>query len=445
MSEAIIEIIKNFSDNFLEKIKNNKVHIISHYDVDGITSLAIISKTLKKLNIQFSTKIIKTLTNEEIDIIPKDKIILLLDMGSSSLDILSECNDPERIFIIDHHEPQIIENLKLNFLNPHLTGIENFCSAELTYLFAISISEENKNLAYLAILGMVGDLMEIEINKIRKQIISDANIEVRKGLLIYPSTRPLDKALEFSSRPLIPGVTGNYSGVLQLLNEAGIEKIGKKFKSLIDLDDKEMKSLTTTIMLRLHSKDISEYIGNLYLIKLFNRIEDARELTAMINACSRMGKSETALLLCLGNNEARKKAERLYIKYRQEIISGLRYIEKNGNIYGKGYIIINTKNNIKDTLIGTLASILSFSPIYEEGTIIIAMAYNDKDIKVSARVAGRNSHRNLKEVMDYIISCLGRGISGGHKYAAGCTINMEDEKRFIESAQRYLEYETIKV
>ena len=223
--------------------------------------------------------------------------------------------------------------------------------------------------------------------------------------------------------------------------------MGKKHKALIDLSEQEMKKLTTAIMLRLSTKETSNYIGNLYLMKFFNKIEDARELSAIINACSRMDEPETALMLCLGNSNARKKAERIYVKYRQHIISGLKYINQNGNIQGEHYVIINAKDYIKDTIIGTLASILSFSSIYKEGTIIIAMAYNGNKIKVSTRMAGRNikTKRNLKKLMDSVTYTLGNGNSGGHKQAAGCTIKKEDEQRFIELIQKELEVEMIKV
>jgi len=437
--------IKKFSELFLEKIKDKKIHLISHFDTDGITSAAILSKALEKLEMQFSLKILKQLTVEEIEKFPKDKIILLSDLGSGSLESLSKIENT--VFIIDHHEISGTPGKNIYLLNPHLTTeSEELCSAEISYLFSKCLSEENKKLAHLAIVGMVGDTMEREISKLRNEIINDADVNIKKGLLLYPSTRPIDRTLEYSSRPFIPGVTGNSKGTFDLLREAGIEKTEKSYKALIDLDNDEMKRLATAVTLRLSAKESSELIGNLYLIKFFNKIEDARELSAIINACSRMDKPETALMLCLGNSSARKKAERIYFSYRQHIISGLKYIDQNNKIEGREYVIINAKDAIKDTIIGTLASILSFSKIYKEGTIIITMAYNNDKIKVSARMAGRNpkSPRNLKDLMDSVIGSLG-GESGGHKEAAGCIIDKKDEEKFIDIVKKKLEYELVKV
>jgi len=405
------------------------------------------------LDKQFSIKIVKQFSEKEIKLFPKDNVIIILDLGSSHLSELSKLKND--IFIIDHHEikKEIDSETKidpdLNIFNPHLLNdYENLCSAELSYLISKAISEDNKDLAHLAVLGMVGDTMEREINKTRDSIIKEANVKVKKGLLIYPSTRPLDKALEYNSSLFIPGVTGDSKGTFEFLKEIGFEKTTKLHKCLIDLNEQEMKNLVTGVMLRLQSSQekTQKYIGNLYLLKFFNKIEDARELSAIINACSRMDKPEISLLLCLGNTIAKKRAERTYRKYRQHIISGLRYINKNNHIKGREYIIINAKDNVKDTIIGTLASILSFSSVYKEGTIIIAMAYNDDKIKVSTRMAGRNpeSPRNLKQLMDSVTQNIG-GEAGGHKQAAGCTINKEHEDKFIDLIKKKLEFEVVRI
>ncbi len=439
----VINAIKLFSRNFLDKIKDKNIHVVSHFDTDGITSAAIMSKTLERLNKQFSVKIIKQLTQEEINQFPENKLILLLDLGSGFLEELSQIKN--EVIVIDHHEVKPVNSEDLLIFNPHLLkNYENLCSAELTYLISTEISKENESLSSLAVIGMVGDTMEKQITPTRNIIITSQEVKVKKGLLIYPSTRPVDKTLEYSSRPFIKGVTGNSLGTFELLKEANIGKNGRTYKALIDLTETEMKNLSTAIILRTEAKEIDEYIGNLYLIKLFNKLEDAREISAIINACSRMDKPEIGLMMLMGSANARKKAERIYVSYRQSIISGLKIIEKNEKIQGTGFVLINAKDQIKDTLIGTMASILSFSKTYKEGTIIVAMAYNDDKIKVSARIVGKNSCWNLKDLIESATSPL-NGISGGHKEAAGCTIDKEHEDKFIELITKQLEFERVRV
>ncbi len=432
--------IKEAVDIFLDKTKNRKIKIISHYDTDGITSAAILAKTLKRLDKKFSIKIIKQLEKNFLDNLTlNNHVIVFLDLGSSLLEEISKLKTD--VFIIDHHEISGKAGKNTIFVNPHLFGKEEISASGLTYLFSKAISPENKDLTNLAIIGMVGDMLDKEISKLNNKIIEDANVIIKKGLLLYPSTRPIHKALEFSSSLFIPGVTGNQKGVFSLLREIGIKKENGSYKSLIELNKEELSKLITAILLR-SKRDEREIIGNIYLIKFFNRLEDTRELSATINACSRLGYSDVALALCLDNKKAREKAEEIYANYKQHLVSALNFAENN-KLEGKGYIILNAGNNIKDTMIGTVASILSMSKQYKEGTIIVAMSYDKEKIKVSVRVAGRKG-RNVRELLENVSKEVG-GEAGGHAMAAGCLISKDKEKEFLNSLIKNLELEVVKI
>ena len=325
--EEILESkIANISKKFLEKIKNKETIIISHFDTDGITSAAIMIKTLKKLDKAFSVKIVKRLEENFISNLPRNKVILFLDLASGNLNEIKKL-ELEDVFIIDHHEitQEIPDNIEI--INPELYNKQKISASGLTYLFSKEIDPENKELAKLAILGMIGDNLEKEIGKLNN-ILDDSEICKKRGLLIYPSTRPLNRTLEFCSNPYIPGVTGNIKGVLELLRETGLNPTSKGYPSLIELTEDEMAKLVTAIMLRNPKTKNKEIIGDIYLLKIFNKLEDAREISAKINACSRLGESEIALQLCLEISKIIKKAEAIHAKYRQRIVSGLKLTKK---------------------------------------------------------------------------------------------------------------------
>ena len=171
----------------------------------------------------------------------------------------------------------------------------------------------------------------------------------------------------------------------------------------------------------------------------------------MVNACSRLGQSDTALRFCMEIPGSRKEAEEIHIKYKQHIISGLDFAAKSEKIVGKGFVVINAKDQIKDTIVGTIASILSNSSVYPRGTVIIAMAYYDDKVKVSARVSGRNQsnnvgkeRKNVREILNSIIQEIG-GEVGGHEFAAGCIITKSKEKSFIEAIKKSFEVELVKI
>ncbi len=437
--ESAIELV---AEKFMQASSDKDIFIMSHFDTDGITSAAILIQTLKKLDKRFSLRIVKRLEEDMILDLPRDKVIIFLDLASGSLNHLSKVN-LENIFIIDHHE--IFQEIpdRINMINPHLNGKEELSSSSLVYLFCKQLNAENKELAKLAILGMIGDSMDKSIDKLNNLIINDGEVKRKRGLLIYPSTRPINRTLEYCSDPYIPGITGNAAGVTELLRELNLSSPTGKYKSLIELDDTEMSKLVTAIILKNPKVKNKEIIGDIFLIKFFNKLEDARELSAIINACSRLGESETAIQFCMESLKSKKRAELIHTKYKQFIISGLKFAAESEKIEGNGFVIINAKEKIKDTMVGTIASILSNSSIYEEGTIIITMAYYDDKIKVSARSVGRNG-RNIREILTPIIEKTG-GEVGGHEFAAGCMLKQEKEKEFIDFLRKSLEIELVKI
>lgn len=434
--------IKKCAKEFLKISEGKEIYVISHFDTDGITSAAIMVKTLKKLDKKFSVKIVKRLEEEFILSLPKNRILLFLDLASGSLHHL-EKGGFQNVFIIDHHEidSKIPENIHM--INPELQGEHKMNAACLTYFFCKQIIPETKELAKLAVLGMVGDCMEENINRINNGLLTEGDVQTKRGLLIYPSTRPLNRALEYSSNPYIPGVTGDSEGVLELLREAGLTPEQGKYKSLIELNEEEMSKLVTSIILRNPQAKKRGIVGNIFLIKFFNKLEDARELSAMINACSRLDRSDIALQFCMEIPKAKKKAETIHIRYKQHIISGLKYAAESEKIEGNGFVIINAKTQVKDTIIGTIAGILSNSALYEDGTIITTMAYYEDKIKISARHVGANT-RNVRKILARVIEKIG-GEVGGHESAAGCMIKQEKEKEFIENLKKDLEVEFVKV
>ena len=79
----ILNEIQEFTKTFLQETKDEKIHLVSHFDTDGITSAAIFTKTLERLAKQFSVKILKGLNKEEIENFPEDKITFIKTAGYS--------------------------------------------------------------------------------------------------------------------------------------------------------------------------------------------------------------------------------------------------------------------------------------------------------------------------------------------------------------------------
>ncbi len=216
----IRERIKEAIERIDSLSAKKEIKIVSHFDTDGISSAAIFSRAMARWGKRFTLEITKGLDEDFIKGLPEDKILIFLDLASGSLNYLKE--KKTEVFVFDHHElvSEIPENVFM--VNPVMEKEEPISAAAVCYLFAKTLSPQNRDLANLAVIGMVGDLHEKNIGKVLSEILNDSESVVKKGLMIYPSTRPLDRALEYSSSPFIPGVTGNREGVINLLRDAAI-------------------------------------------------------------------------------------------------------------------------------------------------------------------------------------------------------------------------------
>ncbi len=449
--------------------KEGLIRVITHFDTDGLMSGVIISKTLKRENQRFwitSVKQLETFQIKEIEkqsIVQKWKALFFLDLGSGNLsDIINiakkcpECN----VFVLDHHEIEKDFDLKEleklgNFflVNPMIGEKERLSGSGVCYLFSKEFNIINKDLSIFGALGIIGDLMEKDKDKTSSSIFEEAKeygMQIKKGLTLFAGTRPVHKALEYSSSVFIPGVTGSNIGALNLLKEIGVEikTSDGKYRTMLELDDDEMSKLITAILLRRigegHSQDI---LGNIYLVKFYGQLYDARELSAMINACGRLDQGALAFEFTLGSKKAKEEVELVYLKYKQHLVKSLNWVYANKNIQGDNYVIVNAKDSIKDTLIGTVTSILASSSIYPKGTILLGLAYREDDkIKVSARLSGvygnNEGNFNLSHVLRNATSELG-GEVGGHANAAGCLIEKSKENFFINSFQNVMSIEKV--
>lgn len=462
--EELRQGIKENVDLF-KKLPNKHIKLISHLDCDGLTAAAIIIKALIRENLNFSTNIIKQIDTTILDELSKEEYncYIFTDLGSGYLSKIEKKLPGKEIFVIDHHKPEEIKN-KIHHINPHnfkIDGDKDISGAGITYLFAKALNEQNKDLAHLAIIGAIGDIQEKKgFTGLNQKILEDAVIsgkmEVKKGLSMFGSqTKPLHKVLEFSTEPYIPGITGNERGAVRFLNELGINIKDEKgkYKKLIHLNKEDMKKLVTGIILRRlgSEKNPDDILGNVYLLAEEpeeSPTKDAREFSTLLNSCGRLRKPSLGIGTCLGNKKIKKEAINILSDYKQELIRSLNWFYSNrGNekiIEKDGYVIINAEDNAKDTMTGTLASIISRSNLYRDGTIILSMANTiDGNIKISLRLVGINPDIDLRKIIKDIAKKIDAEEAGGHKQACGCLIPQEKEEGFIKTAEEILKKNVI--
>ncbi len=447
--------------------KHKTVRVVSHLDADGISAAAILIKMLNRTNRRYSISIVQQLNEEKIKSLKKERygVFVFTDIGSGQIRHIANHLSDRKVLVLDHHKPEK-EFFKWNVsdnifqYNPHLTDIDgndNISGSGVVYLFSREVAKKNLDMAHIAIVGAMGDMQEDYGFKPLNNLILQAAIETKKmkiinGVRIFGAqTRPLYKLLQYSTDPYIPGVTGSESGAIDFLHKIGINPKNKDggWTKLIELDDNDMKKLVAgIIMLRMNGsvEDAQKIVGPVYLLKDEKKaspLKDAKEFATLLNACGRLNMASLGIGTCLGDPLTKRKALNALKDYKKEIVGALKWYENNQKnkrlVHNdEGFIIINSKEEIRSSIIGTMCSIITKSNKEENLKFIMGMARNDDEdtTKVSMRTTLQNGI-DLSEIIARICDGIDAEV-GGHKHAAGALIKSEDEPKVIENAKRVL-------
>jgi len=143
----------------------DEVTLAHHNDADGLSSAAILMEALAREGINVRNIPLERVHPEIVKrLVTKFKgLLLFADLGAGAAPIISKINAEyggNEIIIIDHHHAGKVQDPKVRVLSTEIYGIsgdKDISAAGAAYLFALNLNEENKDLAYLSVIGAVGD------------------------------------------------------------------------------------------------------------------------------------------------------------------------------------------------------------------------------------------------------------------------------------------------
>ena len=458
--EQFNESLRKAAESFRQIDKKEVIRLISHLDADGISAASIMVKLLSTENRKYSVSIVQQLNSAVISQLASEpyNCFVFTDIGSGLIDEIKDKLKGKKVFILDHHSISDPDFGDIIFVNPHLHGIDGgkeISGAGVVFKFACAVDSGMEDMGHIAIVGALGDLQEqngfLRLNhEILEIAVKKNRIHVTTGLRIFGSqTKPLHKALEYCTDPFIPGVSGSESGAIQFLHQIGIDpKNGNGWKKIVHLDQEDMKKLVTgIIMKRLNEAKPDDVLGNVYILPHEaeeSPTRDAKEFATLLNACGRLGRASYGIGACLGDKKIKQQAIRSLADYKKAIVNALNWYNENkfsDDIHwGDGFVIINAKENIMSTMIGTLASILSKSNVMTNNIFIMSMAQAlDGNTKISLRTTNNvNGAFDLRKIIGEMTNGIGNSEAGGHQNAAGAVIPTDKENEFVESAKEIL-------
>lgn len=387
----------SLADRLLEQ---EFVEVLAHHDADGIAAASILCHAMFREDGRFRLRIRPDISTADL---PGDGSVLLCDFGSALTDL------PGDVMVVDHHLPRFEGDYHVN---PHLAGIDgdrNLSAAGAAYLVAQRMGD-NRDLAGLALLGIIGDGQALDgpNREIVNEGIANGFIAPRRGLRL--PGRGLVEQLSLAVDPYLTGFSGEPDRTRALVVE------------VTDEDDMDTESLLTRLVLAAAPKaSVSALCGIWGTTYSLGRevIDEALNLTAVVDACGKAGNGDIGASLCLRSSHALQEAWEIAARYRQEVVAGIRGAHR---LDERVAIFAVDDGGVVSDVADALAN-----DFVQTGPVFVIGRKGDQ-CSISARCPP-GIDLDLEVLMRTVAEACG-GQGGGHRLRAGARIAADQADRF---------------
>jgi len=436
----------------------DSVTIISHIDADGISTEAILSQVLTREGMPVESVFVRQLEPMAMRHVPKDgSLKLFTDLGAGQQGLLEEHGlSADEVLILDHHVSQPCETPypQVNCLDH---GITRMSTAGLAYLVAKAIDPTGTDLAKLAVIGNVGDMMAREHCGLvgpAREIVQDGveygNIIVHeRDLNCYgTSTRPIHVCLAYCDDPYIDGITNDTNAALRFLDRLGIQLKNSRGGWLVweELPFEDKRKIISALAQQLiaHGRETDRLLAETYIFPdepERTPLRNASEYATLLNACGRWAKPRVGSCICHGDRgDAYREAEHMLAHHRTIIRDLLQYILENGVTELSHLQYIHTGDRFPDTIVGIGAGMALSKLNWKKPMMVLAAMVDEPEVtKVSMRTNewALGQGVDLAQALVEASAAVG-GAGGGHKIAAGAFIPRDTEEEFVDGVNRIL-------
>jgi single-stranded-DNA-specific exonuclease len=436
-----------------------EITIISHIDADGIACEAILSQAISRLGIPVKSVFVRQLEPLTMPQVPADSSLKIFsDLGAGQQNLLFERGLTEKeVVIIDHHVSQPCDRQypQVNCL-PY--GYSRMSAAGVCYFVAKELDEVNIDLAKLAIVGNVGDMMAREkcglVGPARDVIVEDGmrhqSVEVRKkDLNCYgTATRPVHLSLAYNDDPFIRGISNNPEGARQFLKRLGIRQQSDNGRWFVweEMPAEDKRTIISALAEQLiaNGERVDRLLAETYGFPGELRrtpLRNAQEYATLLNACGRWSKPHVGGAILRGDRGiAYRDAEHMLNNHRAIIRNLLQYIIDTGVIELENLQWIHVGGRYPDTIVGIGAGMALSKLNSKKPILVMCEVPEDTSLtKISMRTNERVVERgvDLQQALSDASAEYGGG-GGGHKIAAGAYIPKSAEQEFLDRVNRIL-------
>jgi hypothetical protein len=388
------------------------VEVLAHHDADGIAAASILCHAMLRAGIRFRVRVRQEISKADLS---GESAFLLCDIGSGMQSL------PHSVMVVDHHLPLFEGEFHVN---PRLAGIDGdreLSGAGTAYIVAQQLGD-NRDLAGLAICGIIGDGQEI-IGKnleIFNEAIANGIIVPDRGITL--PGRDMTERWYMATSPYLDGISGQELHVTDLIDKAQDRATGSNTIRL----DALLSHVVLDAAPATAPASLESVFGDTYHLQR-EVIDDGHALTAVIDACGKTGNGDIGVTLCLRSSHYVDQAWEITRQHRMKVIDTIRTAQPHEGMTGV--------YEVKDAaLTSDVADIL----VRDRVTALPVIAYgrSGDTCWLSVRAPAGTSAELGPRVRDLAIACGGNG--GGHNQRAGATIPCDKIGMFVKGWQEAL-------
>jgi RecJ-like exonuclease len=245
------------------------------------------------------------------------------------------------------------------------------------------------------------------------------------------------EALAYTLFHYIDGLTWNTEACYLLLKNAGIKlkDDSRRWRALAEFSQEEKSTIVEAVAKFVDSSDkrvsdilLDDLIGYVYTLSREDKrsqLRDAREFSAMLNACGRIGKAGVGIAMCMGDrNMALSAGEEIMDMYKMTLRNNISTIfSEKWRLADDGKTtFVNGDGILEEGMLGAVSTLLSGSPSLRGRLLFVRTLAKEGTYKFSSRKClDCKSQANLGVIMRQCSNAL-NGAGGGHSAAAGCSI-----------------------
>jgi len=436
----------------------DSVTIVSHIDADGISTESILAQALAREGMAVRSVFVRQLEPMAMRHVPKDDSLkVFTDLGAGQQSLLEEHGlSADEVLILDHHvgQPCGTAYPQVNSLDH---GITRMSAAGVAYLVAKALDSTNIDLAKLAVIGNVGDMMAREncglvgpVRDIVQDGVEYGNIVVQtRDLNCYgTSTRPVHVCLGYCDDPYIDGISNSTSSALRFLERLGVTLKNSRGGWLVweELAFEDRRRIISALAQQLiaHGRETDRLLAETYIFPdepERTALRNASEYATLLNACGRWAKPGIGGRICRGDRgEAYRDAEYMLAHHRTVIRDLLQFILDTGVTELSHLQYVHTGDKFPDTIVGIGAGMALSKLNWKKPIMVLSAMVDEPDTtKVSMRTNEWSLARgiDLQAALVEASEAVG-GAGGGHRIAAGAFIPNTTEEEFVDRVNRIL-------